>query len=55
MVNDYRKFFNGTKQVVKCYSEFQPLEEVIVGSTYNPSCFDSSDTNVFVQFNLEGD
>ena len=43
MVNDYSKFFNGTKQVVKCYSEFQPLEEVIVGSTYNPSCFDSSD------------
>ena len=42
MVNSYDKFFSN-KPLVKCYSEFQPLEEVIVGSTYNPNCFDSSD------------
>ena len=28
---------------VKTYSEFQPLEEVIVGNTYSPDSFDSSD------------
>jgi len=42
MVNSYKKFFSH-EPVVKCYSEFQPLEEVIVGNTYAPDCFDSSD------------
>ena len=42
MVNSYDKFFSN-KPLVKCYSEFQSLEEVIVGSTYNPNCFDSVD------------
>ena len=30
MVNDYSSII-GDKQLVKTYSEFQPLEEVIVG------------------------
>ena len=42
MVNRYNKFF-GDPPLVKCYSEFQPLEEVIVGNTYDPNCFDDSD------------
>ena len=35
-------WFIGDKQLVKTYSEFQPLEEVIVGSPYNPNSFDES-------------
>ena len=42
MVNNYDKFFSD-KSLVKCYSEFQKLEEVIVGNTYAPDCFDKSD------------
>ena len=42
MVNDYSKFF-GNKQLVSSYTEFQPLEEVVVGTPYDPNTFDSSD------------
>ena len=35
MVNDYSHII-GDKQLVKTYSEFQPLEEVIVGTPYDP-------------------
>lgn len=41
MVNDYSNII-GDKQLVKTYSEFQPLEEVIVGSPYDPNSFDQS-------------
>ena len=41
MVNDYSNII-GDKQLVKTYSEFQPLEEVIVGSPYDPNSFDES-------------
>ena len=43
MVNNYSEFFSD-KPLVSTYSEFQPLEEVIVGTPYDPNTFDSSDT-----------
>ena len=42
MVNNYSEFFSD-KPLVSCYTEFQPLEEVIVGSPYDPDTFDSSE------------
>ena len=42
MVNNYSEFFSD-KPLVSTYSEFQPLEEVIVGTPYDPDTFDSSD------------
>ena len=42
MVNNYNDFF-GDKPLVTTYSEFQPLEEVIVGTPYDANTFDSSD------------
>ena len=42
MVNSYSEFFSD-KPLVQTYSEFQPLEEVIVGTPYSPDTFDHSD------------
>ncbi len=42
MVNNYSQFFSD-QPLVKTFSEFQPLEEVIVGTPYHADTFDSSD------------
>ena len=42
MVNNYSEFFSD-KPLVSSYTEFQPLEEVIVGTPYHADTFDSSD------------
>ena len=46
MVNNYDNFF-GDKSLVKTYSEFQPLEEVIVGTPYDPESFEKSKIFIF--------